>query len=90
MNGRPPLILALLGMTVVVSGLCVVFAKHESRKLFVELQALQAQRDQLNTEWGQLQLEQSTWATPSRVENIAVSRLGMMIPGPQAVVTVRQ
>lgn len=90
MNARQPLTLALLGAAVVVSGLCVVFVKHESRKLFVELQQLQTQRDDLNTEWGQLQLEQSTWATPSRIENIAVSRLGMMIPGPEAVVTVKR
>jgi cell division protein FtsL len=67
-----------------------VYVKHESRKLFVDLQQLQTVRDDLNVEWGQLQLEQSTWATPGRIENVAVSRLGMVIPEPQAVVTVRR
>ena len=50
---------ALLLMTV-VTAMGSAYAKHESRKLFQELQALEAERDAMNVEWGQLQLEQST------------------------------
>jgi cell division protein FtsL len=88
MNVRPvamPLLLAVL----VVTSLGVVYAKHQSRKLFVNLQALQDERDQLNIEWGRLLLEQSTWATPTRVEAMARQRLGMRVPSSDKLVIVR-
>ena len=46
-------------------------AKHEARNRFNELQQLTRERDELDIEWGQLQLEQSTWATHGRVESVA-------------------
>ena len=79
----------LLAVLVVVSSLGVVYAKHESRLLFGELQALEAERDRMNTEWGQLQLEQSTLTTHGQVESAARTRLGMLIPEPDQVVMVR-
>jgi cell division protein FtsL len=45
--------------------------------LYVELRELQVARDNLNVDWGRLQLEQSTWATHSRVEAVARKKLGM-------------
>jgi len=71
------LIPTLLTLLVILSALSVVFVKHENRKYFVEFQGLQKQRDAMNIEWGQLQLEQSTWATHSRIEGLARKRLGM-------------
>jgi len=59
------------------SAMLVVYSKHNNRLLFVELERLNAQRDKMNIEWGQLQLEQSTWATDSRIEKIATEKLGM-------------
>jgi cell division protein FtsL len=53
------------------------------------LQGLQAERDAMNVEWGQLQLEQSTHTTHGKVENAARQRLGMQIPGPQQVMILR-
>lgn len=82
-------LLALLLVGVLASALGTVFAKHESRKLFVQLQDLEGARDEMNIEWGQLQLEQSTWATHGRVEKLARSRLGMVTPAADAVVIVR-
>lgn len=81
--------LALLSVAVMLSALAVVYAKHESRKLFVEWQALLDKQDEMNIEWGQLQLEQSTWATHTRVESLARERLGMILPPQSAVVIVR-
>ncbi|MGA7801766.1 MAG: cell division protein FtsL [Gammaproteobacteria bacterium] len=80
---------AALAASVMVSALSVVYAKYESRKLFVQLQTLQSQRDEMNVEWGRLQLEQSTWATHSRVERVARDRLGMVTPSSDSVVIVR-
>ena len=68
---------ALLALAVLASALGVVYAKHRSRVLFVQLNELQQQRDAMNVEWGQLQLELSTWATQSRIEQIARRRLRM-------------
>lgn len=67
-------------MAVLVSALGVVYTKHQSRKLFVEMQTLNAQRDELGVEWGRLLLEQGTLATPTRVEQIARDRVGMKVP----------
>lgn len=68
---------AVLIVTVLVSAMLVVYSKHNNRLLFVELERLTSLRDSLNIEWGQLQLEQSTWATDSRIEKIATEKLGM-------------
>lgn len=75
MNGR--YLLPLLSVLVLVSALAVVFAKHQNRKLYADLAALQKQRDSMEVEWGRLQLEQSTWATHGRIEKIARQRLRM-------------
>lgn len=82
-------LLGLLAVAVLVSALGVVFTKHESRRLFVQLQALSQVRDGLQVEWGQLQLEQSTWATDSRIERVARSELDMLLPPTGAVVIVK-
>ncbi|MCW9025248.1 MAG: cell division protein FtsL [Gammaproteobacteria bacterium] len=71
------IIVSLLTVAVVFSALGVVYSKHQSRRLFVELNELQQQRDAMNVEWGQLQLEQSTWATHGRIEKTARNKLGM-------------
>ena len=82
------LVLPLLVVAVVMSAMAVVYAKHQSRKLFVEVQGLEAERDEMNIEWGQLQLEQSTWATHGRVEELAREQLKMTTPVQDAVVIV--
>ncbi len=78
------LLVAVLG-----SALGVVSSTHQSRKLFIELQALQAQCDKLDIEWGRLQLEQSTWATHGRVERLARERLDMHLPTTESAMIVR-
>ena len=80
---------AALTLLVIISALSVVYVKHENRKHFVELQSLQKQRDEMNIEWGQLQLEQSTWATHSRIEGLARKRLGMVNVPQEKMVIVK-
>jgi cell division protein FtsL len=69
-------LLALL----VACGVSLVTSRHQARKLFVELERRQAEARSFETEFGQLQLEQSTWAMPARVEKIARTSLGMESP----------
>jgi len=57
-----------------------VTSQHEARKLFMELERKQERTRQLAIEWGQLQLEQSTWAMRARVEKIATKQLLMKVP----------
>lgn len=83
-------LLVVMVVAVLVSAVAVIEAKHESRKRFVALQALEKARDQMNVEWGQLQLEQGAWATHSRVERIARKDLHMVIPKMESVVIVKQ
>ena len=58
----------------------LVTSQHQARKLYVELQKEQEAAKQIEVERGQLQLEQSTWATHARVEKLAVQSLGMRVP----------
>ena len=83
------LLTVVLALLLLASSLGVVFSTHQSRRLFVELQGLQKVRDELNTQWGRLQLEKSTWATHGRIENIANNQLEMLIPPAGAVVIVQ-
>lgn len=82
-------LLILLG-GVLVSAVGVVWTRHESRVLFVELSRLQNQRDELNIEYGKLELEQATWAEPRRVDSEARQKLGMVNPKPQDIQLVRR
>jgi cell division protein FtsL len=75
-------LVAVLWVAVLVSALGVVYGKQEARTRFNELQKLTDRRDDLDIEWGQLQLEQSTWATHGRVERVAHDELGMITPQP--------
>ena len=78
---RQPLLLTIIFAVVsVVSAIAIIYTKHESRKLFVELEQLTTERDELNIEWGQLQIEQSTWATHARIERVAAEELSLVRP----------
>ena len=80
----------LLLLAVVASGIAVVWARHQDRVAFMQLTQLQAQRDALNVEFGKFELEQATWASPSRIEQIARAQLGMISPPSSSVEMIRQ
>jgi cell division protein FtsL len=79
-TSRWRVVVAVLWLAVLGSALGVVYGKQQARNRFNELQKLTTQRDDLDIEWGQLQLEQSTWATHGRVERVAHDELGMVTP----------
>lgn len=82
------LLTAVLALLLVATALGVVYTRNESRKAFVELQALEAQRDEANVDWGRLQLEHATWAEAGRVEQVARGELGLVHKAPTRVVVV--
>ncbi len=87
---RVLIVITVLFSLVLASAILLVYSKHQSRKLFVELQQLKYQVDALNTEWSQLQLEQSAWSGHGRIERIASKRLSMVMPESSEVVFVTE
>ena len=77
---QPFLLVFVFALVCVMSAMALVYTKHESRKLFVELEQLTQERDELNIEWGQLQIEQSTWAQHARIEKVAIEDLSLVRP----------
>lgn len=77
-----------LALLVIATAIGVVYTRNQSRKAFVELQELEAQRDEANVDWGRLQLEYATWAEASRVEHVARGDLGLVHKPPERVVVV--
>lgn len=84
------LLLAAMILACIASAIGVVYARHRHRLLFVELAKLEKVRDELNIEFGRLQLEQATVAESNRIDQIARTRLGMKFPEARDVVVVRQ
>ena len=84
------LLIALLVLANVGTAIIVVYARHEHRQLFVALTRLERERDELNIEFGRLQLEQATWAESNRVDQVGRARLGMVFPRTEDIVVLRR
>ena len=82
-------LLAALIVACVGTAVGIVHARHQHRLQFVELSRLQLVRDELNIEFGRLQLEQATVAEANRIDAIARQRLGMKFPEADDVIVVR-
>jgi len=80
--------LVVLLMLTTVSATGVIYSTHKSRYLLNELRQLERQRNNLQVEWGQLLLEQSSLVAQGRIENLAIAELGMKIPTVENVVVV--
>jgi cell division protein FtsL len=77
--------LPILWVAALGSAAGAIWCKHRSREMFIQLEALNARRDNLDIEWGQLQLEQSAWSTHAFVERVASARLHMAMPPPKEI-----
>jgi cell division protein FtsL len=80
-------LVALLGVTA-GSAIGVIWSTHKSRHLLNDLQQLEQERNDLQVQWGQLLLEQSSLVSQGRIENLAIAELGMKIPATENVVVV--
>lgn len=78
-------IILTLWLGVLGSAAGAIYCKHRARELFVELERLNARRDNLDVEWGQLQLEQSAWSSHAFVERVASTKLHMAMPPPKEI-----
>jgi cell division protein FtsL len=78
-------VVPLLWVAALGSAAGAVWCKHRTRQMFMQQQQLSEQRDNLDIEWGQLQLEQSAWSQHAFVENVASNRLHMATPPAQEI-----
>ncbi len=78
-------VLPVLWAAALASAGGAIYIKHRSRQMFVELERLETRRDNLEIEWGQLQLEQSAWSTHAFVERVASAKLHMAMPPPKEI-----
>jgi cell division protein FtsL len=78
----------ILLAALIVCAFALVTSQHKARMLYGELQKEQTAAKRLDDEWGQLQLEQGTWATHGRIERLATRELGMRLPPPGRVEVV--
>ncbi|MEC9483805.1 MAG: cell division protein FtsL [Halomonas sp.] len=87
--GWRQVLVAVLVLLVLGSALAVITSAHMTRIQYARLQQLERQKDRLQTEWGQLLLEESTWSAPSRIERLATERLDMHIPELSEIKVIR-
>ena len=78
----------ILFFVLIATALGSITAQHKSRKLYFELQQQQDAAKQYDIEWGQLQLEQSTWAMHARIEQISSQKLQMQVPDAKRIQVV--
>ncbi len=79
MSGRVSLFLTFF---LLLSALSLVRAQFQARHLFIELERNQAEARQLDIEWAQLQLDQSTLGKHARIEANARRDLNMVALSP--------
>ncbi|QTS83749.1 cell division protein FtsL [Coxiella endosymbiont of Amblyomma nuttalli] len=84
----------ILIISLVVDLLCsafgVIYFKDLNRRLFIRYETLQHEKMEELIEWGRLLLEQSTWSTQSRIQQIAQQKLGMEVPGAKEIILINE
>ena len=83
------LVLTLVLIADVSSALGVVYTRHQSRLLAVELVALEARQDEGLAEWSRLQIEQGWLADASQIEKAAREVLKMQQPDKTKILVVQ-
>jgi cell division protein FtsL len=73
-------LIAVFLLAVLSSAIGIVYARQQHRQAYVELTRIENERDELNMEFGRLQLEQATWSETNRIEQVATEKLGMKSP----------
>lgn len=80
--------MAILLLAAIASAIGVVYLRHRHRQAFIELTQLERARDELRIDYGRLQLEQATWAETGRIEQVARTGMGMVVPTPEHIIVV--
>lgn len=81
--------LPMMWLAVILSALSVVYVSHLCRQLYNDLSQLEQEANAFQVEWGRYLLEQSSWASLSRIEQLAKTRLEMRVPGAEEIIVIR-
>lgn len=84
------LLISILGLVTVLSAIAVAYSRHQHRVAFAELARLERDRDELNIEFDRLQIQIATLVDSRRIEQQAITRLGMRYPDPADIVVLAQ
>lgn len=87
---RGQILAVVMALAVLMSALSMIYVTHITRILHAGYQHNKVEQDRLHVERGQLLLERSTWMIQSRIQQIAESKLGMVIPDHKSVVIVQE
>ncbi len=80
MSGRLHIVFVI---ALVLCALSLVNSQYQERRLFIELERAQSMARQLDIEWAQLQLDQSTLGKHARIEAVASKDLHMVPVTPE-------
>lgn len=83
------LVVTLLLMGIAASAIQVSTLSHETRNLYDRLHSLEALKNELIVQRGQLLIERSSLTTPARVEQRATEELGMRVPEVEEIKVVK-
>lgn len=86
----PQLLVAGLIVVCLMSGIGVVYSVHTTRMLYSEIQSLHTEQDRLDSDYEKLLLEQSAWASYTRVDELSRDELNMVSPDTDAIVMVQK
>ncbi|MFO1318552.1 MAG: cell division protein FtsL [Burkholderiales bacterium] len=78
----------ILLLAAIVCAVGTITAQHRARNLFVALEKEQALARHLDEDFGNLRIEQGTWARRARIEGVAASHLQMQVPAPNRILVV--
>jgi len=87
---RSQFAIMLMSLAVLLSALSVIYVTQVTRVMYASYQRNLAEQDHLHVQHGQLLLERSTWMMQSRVQNIAESKMGMVVPDAKSVVIIHE
>lgn len=79
----------VLGIVLLITALAVIYSKYCSRLLFIEIQKQERELDQREVEWGQTQLELTTFAEQNRVELVAREKLKLVLPLHEKIIYIK-
>lgn len=72
-----------------LSALGLIYTRHQNHLMFMQIQQLSQQRDELNEQWRQLRLEHSTLTQQARIEHLAKQKLNMHVPQPHEIMIIK-
>ena len=82
-------IAGVLGVVLLITALVVIYSKYYSRLLFIDIQKQERELDLREVEWGQTQLELTTFAEQNRVEAVAREKLKLVLPVHEKIIYIK-